>query len=258
MEERQYRIIILEEGTARQTQYLIRHTILRRIIAGLSIFLGLCCISFIINMFVVHYYVAYKDLQGKNQILMKQTESIGALSGELEIMKRYKLRIDSLMGIQREHSRYRDDNFPADTAYGDYAQNSRQAKILIDKDERDTLRFIWPAHGIVTNEYSESEKHFGLDIALTSRSPIRSAESGVVLLAGTDPVFGKTVIIQHTNNISSIYGHNDSLLVENGQQIIRGQIIALSGNTGKSTAPHLHFGISTGKNKYIDPKPFLN
>ena len=175
-----------------------------------------------------------------------------------KLLKNYKIRIDSLLGIQRDHSRYQADNYPADSTYHSYSEFIGQAKIMIDRDDRDTLHFIWPVRGIITNEYNPSEKHYGIDIALTSRTPIRSAENGVVFFAGDDSVFGKIAIIQHSNNISSIYGHNDSLIVENGQQINRGQIIALSGNTGKSTAPHLHFGISTGKKKYIDPQPFLN
>ena len=75
--------------------------------------------------------------------------------------------------------------------------------------------------------------------------------------------WGNTVVIEHENNISTLYGHNKEILVEIGQEVLVGSRIALLGNTGKSTAPHLHYEVRENENpinpiKYISGYEILN
>lgn len=123
-----------------------------------------------------------------------------------------------------------------------------------------TIPFGLPLKGYVTQWYMDNEsgdpKHPGIDMAVAEGSPVLATASGVIRFAGTDPIYGLTVIIQHNDTLSALYGHNSKLLVTQGAPVMAGGRIALSGNTGKSSAPHLHYEIRA-HGKPIDPEPFL-
>ncbi|MCD4651102.1 MAG: M23 family metallopeptidase [Candidatus Cloacimonetes bacterium] len=88
-----------------------------------------------------------------------------------------------------------------------------------------------------------SSQHEGIDFPLPLRSPIVSAAAGVIDSIGTDRFFGRWVLIRHLNGYTTFYAHLDSVLHQRGQFVKKGEQIALSGNTGNSTDPHLHFEI---------------
>ncbi len=106
----------------------------------------------------------------------------------------------------------------------------------------------WPLtqRGFVTQTLMadpEANRHLGLDIAIPQDSYIRAAGGGTVAEAGEDPAYGRYIVIDHGNGYRSRYAHANLLLVEEGTRVRRNELIALSGNTGRSTAPHLHFEI---------------
>lgn len=85
--------------------------------------------------------------------------------------------------------------------------------------------------------------HPGVDIAVPSQSYIRATAKGTVVAAEGDSIYGLFVLLEHGGGIESMYGHASELFVERGDAVERGEVIALSGSTGRSTAPHLHFEI---------------
>ena len=85
--------------------------------------------------------------------------------------------------------------------------------------------------------------HPGLDIAVPSDSYIRASGAGTVTDVGEDAVYGRFVVIEHGGGYATLYGHASMTLVTLGQRVRERQVIALSGSTGRSTAPHLHFEI---------------
>ena len=87
------------------------------------------------------------------------------------------------------------------------------------------------------------EPHSGIDLAVAIGTPIRAAGGGAVLEIGEDPQYGQYVLLQHPEGYQSLYGHASRLLVARGDSVTAGQVIALSGNSGRSSAPHLHFEI---------------
>jgi len=97
-----------------------------------------------------------------------------------------------------------------------------------------------------------AESHPGIDIAVPPGTPVRASGGGVVEAAGTDPAYGLFVLLRHLSGYESMYGHASRVLVREGDSIQAGQVIALSGNSGRSTAPHLHFEIRR-EGKSIDP-----
>jgi murein DD-endopeptidase MepM/ murein hydrolase activator NlpD len=106
-------------------------------------------------------------------------------------------------------------------------------------------RFIWPVNGVITAPFCERRAweacHPGMDIAVPTGTPIKAADGGTVRIAGWVGGYGNYTCIQHTASLSSCYGHQSVLKVSVGQHVSQGQIIGLSGSTGFSTGPHLHF-----------------
>jgi murein DD-endopeptidase MepM/ murein hydrolase activator NlpD len=102
--------------------------------------------------------------------------------------------------------------------------------------------------------------HWGIDLAAPMRTPEYAAMDGVVLRAGAASGFGLAVYILHENGDVTVYGHMDSILVDVGQYVQAGDTIALLGQRGQATGPHLHFEVHQGgmNGKRIDPIPWLN
>lgn len=120
---------------------------------------------------------------------------------------------------------------------------------------------LWPVQGWVTAEFSMGfgpfgKKHTGIDIAAPTDSPVKAAADGVVTFAGWMQDLGNLVIIEHDDSFSSRYGHNSRILVNQGEQVRRGQTVAFVGSSGRSTAPHLHFEIWRD-GRPVDPRDYL-
>jgi murein DD-endopeptidase MepM/ murein hydrolase activator NlpD len=101
--------------------------------------------------------------------------------------------------------------------------------------------------------------HYGIDLAAPMHTPEYAAADGVVLRAGAASGFGLAVYILHENGDVTVYGHMDEILVEPGQYVEAGDTIALLGNRGQSTGPHLHFEVHQGgeDGERIDPVDWL-
>jgi murein DD-endopeptidase MepM/ murein hydrolase activator NlpD len=102
-----------------------------------------------------------------------------------------------------------------------------------------------------------AESHVGIDIAVPSGTPVRASGGGVVEATGADPAYGLFVLLRHSGGYETMYGHASRLLVREGDAVAAGQVIALSGSSGRSTAPHLHFEIRRG-GKALDPLTVVN
>lgn len=116
----------------------------------------------------------------------------------------------------------------------------------------------WPldVQGFVTRGQvrpgAPAESHPGIDVAVPVGAPIRASGGGSVAAAGYDPDYGLFVLLRHPSGYETMYGHASRLLVEEGDQVDAGRVIALSGSSGRSTAPHLHFEIRRD-GKSLDP-----
>ena len=98
--------------------------------------------------------------------------------------------------------------------------------------------------------------HYGLDIAANEGDPIYSVLPGIVKTAGEDPSYGKYIILDHGNNISTLYAHCSELNVNQGDKVFIGKPIAHVGCTGNSTGNHLHLELRVA-GKCYDPEPLL-
>ena len=103
---------------------------------------------------------------------------------------------------------------------------------------------ISPASGLISEGFDYSKQHYGVDIVLKEKTPIKAVFDGIVLFSEWTLNFGYTVIIFHRNELISTYKHNESVSVKKGDYVQTGEVIALSGNTGELTSgPHLHLEI---------------
>lgn len=123
----------------------------------------------------------------------------------------------------------------------------------------DPRRYIWPAE---TPRYTSrfgsrfSEMHSGLDISAPMSTPVVAADDGEVIGSAWMGGLGKAVIILHEDGKKTVYGHNNNLLLKVGERVNRGQIIAYSGSTGRSTGPHIHFEVRF-QDVGMNPEDFL-
>lgn len=121
-------------------------------------------------------------------------------------------------------------------------------------------KFQWPVStgGIVTSPFGPrwGTVHQGYDIACPEGTPIVAGEAGVVTISQYSSSAGNFIAINHGDGVATVYMHNSQLLVSVGETVTRGQVIALSGNTGNSTGPHCHFAVQIN-GTYVDPVPYL-
>ncbi len=120
----------------------------------------------------------------------------------------------------------------------------------------------WPLdeRGIVTRGTiagtDEAMPHTGLDIAVPMGTPIRATGGGTVASAGWDPEYGLFILLQHPGEYQSMYGHASRILADVGDTVQPGEVIALSGSSGRSTAPHLHFEVLHA-GQAVDPRSLV-
>lgn len=131
--------------------------------------------------------------------------------------------------------------------------------------------FIGPAKGSISSLFGwrsdpftgRSRFHCGLDIAGKSGTPVYALQEGYVVFSGTKGGYGEVVTIKHQYSdipelpiIETMYAHNSKILVNVGQYVRRGDVIALIGSTGRSTGPHLHFEVHYSGG-YVNPVDYL-
>jgi len=132
------------------------------------------------------------------------------------------------------------------------------AKPEVGYKDRISKNFISPIKGRISSFYGPrwGKMHEGIDWAVNTGTKVRAARSGKVVYSEWSSGYGYTVVIEHQKGVRTLYAHNSKLLVHGGQWVERGQVISLSGNTGRSTGPHLHFEIQIN-GKPVNPLNYI-
>jgi murein DD-endopeptidase MepM/ murein hydrolase activator NlpD len=122
----------------------------------------------------------------------------------------------------------------------------------------------WPVPGYISSKYGyrnhpksgRRQLHTGMDISTRLGTDVLATAEGVVTFSGRTRNSGNVVVIEHGHKFSTAYAHNEKNLVKVGEQVLRGDVIALAGSTGRSTGPHVHYEI--WKNgRHVNPSKFL-
>ena len=123
----------------------------------------------------------------------------------------------------------------------------------------------WPVRGPVNSDFGPrlspwsegaGEHHSGLDIGAPRGTSVTAPAPGTVVFTGSHADYGIALVIDHGNDIKTLYGHLSRVDVAPGQKIERGQAVALTGNTGRSSGPHLHYEIQVA-GKAVNPRLYL-
>jgi len=255
------------------------------IILGLLILLLIHVITGGINYIrIIHLDKKFSVLKNENTELKAQNKKIEQIAKEFHEIRltdeKIRKAFGGSLGLDRRGANAL-DNIPMQTSHDvsdadlsgfelspEMSQAGRIQHGLYELKEDDGSYFnpenlptLLPVEGYLTTHFQKGgwfvgRSHYGIDIATSRGSRIRSAGSGVVILSGWTQGFGNIVIISHGNGLTSYYAHAMRLLVEQGDHVRKGQSIALLGSTGISSAPHLHFEI--WKNgEPLDPEQFL-
>lgn len=154
-------------------------------------------------------------------------------------------------------------------AISDQGQNLRAIEQFMSRAGKvlSSLPSRWPVRGPVNSEYGRRsspwtadagtrEFHAGLDIGAPIGTPVKAPARGTVVFAGRAPEYGISLIIDHGNEVKSLYGHLSRLYVTQDQIVERGQVVALTGNTGRTSGPHLHYEIMV-QGRPVNPRMYL-
>jgi murein DD-endopeptidase MepM/ murein hydrolase activator NlpD len=126
--------------------------------------------------------------------------------------------------------------------------------------DQGTTSLIWPTQGTLSSRYGRrwGRMHQGIDIAGPIGTPIVAAADGIVVASGySSGGYGNVIDIQHADGSFTRYGHNNRLVVSQGQVVKQGQHISDMGNTGRSTGPHLHFEFHAAGGSATNPMAYL-
>ncbi|WP_292411917.1 efflux RND transporter periplasmic adaptor subunit [Mesorhizobium sp.] len=144
-----------------------------------------------------------------------------------------------------------------------YTPPKKDAKVIQQAEDDDAVapdatgigKMRWPVRGRVISNFGGGKD--GVDIAVPEGTPVKAAENGVVIYAGDGlKEFGNTVLVRHENGLVTVYGHASSIEVQRGQKVKRGQEIALSGMSGTTDSPKLHFEVRKNSAP-VDPSGYL-
>lgn len=129
---------------------------------------------------------------------------------------------------------------------------------VVGSDGRLLKAFSWPVTGRISSRYGMrwGSMHHGIDLAVVTGTAVRASAAGRVSFAGWNGGYGNLVVLDHGDRVETRYAHNSRLVVSAGQRVRRGDVIAYSGNTGRSTGPHVHFEIRRN-GQSINPLSYL-
>lgn len=138
------------------------------------------------------------------------------------------------------------------SAYGILTgQDRRQASVV------EGMHFFAPLRGPITEGFAPSKSHYGIDVVAAEGTPVKAVMEGRVILAGWSSTDGYFVIVQHRENLTSVYKHNSALMVRTGQPVRAGDVLAIIGSSGEyARGVHLHFELWHNM-KPVDPLMYI-
>lgn len=272
----QVTILFIPDDTGRTVSVHVHRGIIQAlIIFAVLIVAGMAGLLYVAGDIAVKLQQVYL-LKKENQRLRDDNSRLLQISAKLDNVQRMHEYLSRLMRMTGEqpvdvpgkHGRADESTVTrTDTMAGDGAVSpSPVVEALQDRKGTphelfDGLPYLRPVEGWVTREFMQDSahadmRHEGVDFAAVQGTPIRVTAPGTVKDAGTDEYFGKNVTVEHRFGFVTRYGHCSHILVSAGDHVKRGQIIALVGNTGRSSAPHLHYEVIKD-NHTMDPFRYI-
>lgn len=191
-----------------------------------------------------------RQLEARVEELRSRQRRVAALAGRLDSLERAYGRVRRLLGADEAGAT---PGLPPSAADGDVPPAATAGEAGLPQR--------WPLgrSGFVTRRFRASSGpagHPGIDVAVPVGSYVRAVASGTVRESGRDSVYGRYLRLAHRDGSLSLYGHASHVFVQAGDSVERGQVIALSGNSGRSTAPHLHLEVRRA-GRSVDPLRYV-
>ncbi|UCD17650.1 MAG: M23 family metallopeptidase [Candidatus Zixiibacteriota bacterium] len=249
-----YNVMVVPDGVERPFGIRIRSWLFKiLVVAFLVITIGLIGFFTFYGSIVMRAASAER-LERENEILKRYKYKLGLLEENMKETRRIVERISQLAGVDIQLP-----ELPPDSAIFSGFDKRRKAVMQRSSPIVEGRPDGLPLRGFMTRGFSEEpgEHHPGIDIAAAVGTPVLATASGRVSFAGFDSTYGYMLILEHDGGVSTVYGHNTELLVETGGEVLVGGRIALSGNSGKSTAPHLHYEIRE-HGKPVNPLKYMS
>jgi murein DD-endopeptidase MepM/ murein hydrolase activator NlpD len=199
-----------------------------------------------------------KELESKVVFLTRELESISSENKRL----RYAVILATTDSIDSNSAIYdslREEKYKNLNIEGSILKAFRGFTNLFlqEKNASEEIYFIRPSSGYIIKHYDPQKGHLGIDFGIKSSSPVYAASSGIVIFSDYVSDEGNMIMIQHENDFITVYKHCSVLMKKTREKVIQGELIALSGSSGKtSTGPHLHFEIWKNGNA-VDPKNLI-
>ena len=269
-----YRLVILNEENYEE-QFFFRLSILNLLI--ISTFL----LSFLITstLLIVSYTSLKEFIPGYASNLMR-TQAILNASKLDSLTISYNQSLDQLNSIKRvltgdiRFEEFKEREFKLDTENIDVKLNTKKImedsllRNAIDNEDKynfntnlnsdESFLFFSPVAGNISQKFNPLKKHFAVDVVAEENEPVKSVADGVVIFSEWSSDTGYVIILEHKQGYLSVYKHNESLNIAQGDIVQAGDIIGTVGNTGEySTGYHLHFEL--WNNGYpLDPLDYIN
>jgi murein DD-endopeptidase MepM/ murein hydrolase activator NlpD len=249
-DRRRLSVIIVPHGDLETRTYEISYGALKGLLVA-----GVVLVTVFVIMASTWWFVATQaarvgGLEREVARLEEERARVAALARDLSQAEQQYARVRQLLGVEG----------------GNAGQEVVLPPLRSDEPGYESLGdpASWPSSwplarsGFITQlrDGEDHGMHPGLDIAVAADSYIRATAAGVVADAGADAVYGNFVLIDHGDGLESMYGHASRLFVTIGDRVERNEVIALSGSTGQSTAPHLHFEIRKD-GQPVDPLAYV-
>jgi hypothetical protein len=269
-----YRLIIYNDNTFEEVLYFR----LSRWNVGLLLVLGSFLIIILTTILIAYtplkeYIPGYPDSEAIQKAKYNEM-FIDSIKEKLLIQEKYLNNLKFLMlygePITKETVMVADttknyknlvlDPTAEDSAFRKKVEQEEKYSISTDKTLRSLFvqnHYFVPVKGIITNKYNKNQKHFGIDIVTKAKDMIHSILDGYVVYSGFTNQSGNIIVIQHKENLLSVYKHLDQILVSIGDKVTAGSVIGIVGNTGEfTTGPHLHFELWY-KGQAINPEKVM-
>lgn len=249
-ETRKLSFIIVPDGDLETRTYEISYGLLKGLLTAGFLLLVVFVVMASTWWFVAAQAARVGGLEAEVERLEEERSRVVALARDLAEAEQQYARVRQLLGV--EGGQAGQEVVLPPLRSGDASESDVPAQV--------NWPTAWPlaSGGFITqgpNRVGDGD-HRGLDIAVSSDTYIRAAGAGVVRDAGTDDVYGHYILIDHGDGLESMYGHASRLFVRAGDRVERNEVIALSGSTGRSTAPHLHFEIRKD-GQPVDPLAYV-
>ncbi len=259
-------IIVAPRGTGTTVSFSVPGRVAIAVIAVVVALIAALAFSGYTYVRLATLVVELGRLERENAILRTQAEKIDEIRAQIAEVHSMRRKIESWAGVLPGSHEGEVGSESAARAYIYVPMWPRRYSYEIMRGaylHRSGLLpdMIVPTTGWVSRWFMEGEAgeamHPGVDIVAATGTPVRCALDGEVTFAGWDDIYGNVVRVQHNDSIMTVYGHNDRILVKEGEWVTKGRVIARVGNTGRSTAPHLHFevlknGIAENPRLYVN------